>query len=104
MVFTTFNFLLFFPFVLLVSYLTPIRFRWLTLLVISYLFYTNVKPIFTLLLVGVTLSTYLFTMLIDREKEDRKKKIWMRVNIILILLPLFFFKYFGEINNQLIDC
>jgi D-alanyl-lipoteichoic acid acyltransferase DltB (MBOAT superfamily) len=42
-------------------------------------------------------------MLIDREKEDRKKKIWMRVNIILILLPLFFFKYFGEINNQLID-
>jgi len=62
-----------------------------------------VKPIYTLLLIGVTTSTYYFTWLINREEDDRKKTRWMRINIVLILLPLFFFKYFGEINNQLIE-
>lgn len=103
MVFTSFNFLIFFPIIIVISYLTPKRYRWLTLLMISYLFYTNINPVFTLLLLSVTVCTYFFTRLIHNTENDQKRTIYLRANIVLILLPLIFFKYFGDINNQLLE-
>lgn len=100
--FTSFNFLIFFPLVGVLYYVTPAKYRWLTLLIASYYFYIIIKPVFALLLAGVTISTYLFTRLIDKTKIESQKKNYMIINIILILLPLFFFKYFSEINTGLI--
>lgn len=102
MVFTSFNFLIFFPVLAVVYYITPAKFRWLTLLIASYFFYINIKPVFALLLIYVTFSTYFFTFLIDKTKVESKKKSYMVINIVLILLPLFFFKYFVVINNAII--
>ena len=102
MVFTSFNFLIFFPLVGVLYYITPARFRWLTLLIASYFFYINIKPVFALLVAGITISTFVFTRLIDKTKIESTKKRLMVINVILILLPLFFFKYFSEINNALI--
>jgi alginate O-acetyltransferase complex protein AlgI len=102
MYFTSFNFLIFFPLLAIVYYITPAKFRWFTLLVLSYFFYINVKPVFSILLAGVTLSTYVFTRLIDRTKIESWKKILMVINIVLILIPLFFFKYFSSINGGII--
>ena len=99
MFFTSFNFLIFFFILIVVYYCTPRKVRWLTLLVASYFFYINIKPVFALLLAAVTLSTYFFTRLIDGTPVEAKKKIFKICNIILVLLPLFFFKYFGVINN-----
>ncbi len=101
MVFTSFNFLIFFPIVAIVYYLTPKKYRWLSLLIASYFFYINIKPVFALLTIGISLSTYIFTKLIDNTEDENKKKNYMVVNIILILLPLFFFKYFNEINSSI---
>lgn len=101
MVFTSFNFLIFFPIVAILYYVTPKKYRWLTLLIVSYFFYINIKPVFALLTIGITLSTYLFTRLIDGTENEKKKRNYMVINIILILIPLFFFKYFNEINNGL---
>ena len=103
MVFTSFNFIIFFFLVIVVYYCTPKKIRWFTLLFASYFFYINIKPVFALLLAGVTLSTYLFTRLIDNTDTDSKKRKFKILNIILILLPLFFFKYFGVINNGMIS-
>lgn len=103
MVFTSFNFLLFFPLLAVVYYITPAKFRWLTLLIASYFFYINIKPVFALLLIYVTFFTYFFTRLIDKTNVESKKKSFMVINIILILLPLFFFKYFGVLNNGIIN-
>lgn len=100
--FTSFNFLIFFPLVGVLYYVTPTKYRWLTLLVTSYFFYINIKPVFALLVAGVTISTYFFARLIDKTPNESKKKNLMVINIILILLPLFFFKYFSEINSGLI--
>lgn len=99
MVFTSFNFLLFFPALTILYFLTPARHRWIILLAGSYFFYINTKPVYALLLAGVSLSTYIFTTLIDKTSKESKKKGYMITNIILILLPLFFFKYFGVIND-----
>lgn len=102
MVFTSFNFLIFFPLLAIVYWLTPAKFRWLLLLIASYFFYINIKPVFALVLAGVTGSTWLFTILMDKTTVDSKKKRFMIINIILILLPLFFFKYFSSINDGVI--
>lgn len=102
MVFTSFNFLMFFPVLVLVFWITPAKYRWITLLIASYFFYINVKPVFALLVAGITLSTYFFTRLIDNTEVEAKKKKYMIINIMLILLPLFFYKYFGTINTGLI--
>jgi alginate O-acetyltransferase complex protein AlgI len=102
MVFTSFNFLAFFPLVGVLFWITPTKYRWLTLLVASYFFYINIKPVFALLTFGVTLSTYTFTRLIDKTDVESRKKAFTIINIILILLPLFFFKYFTIINNGLL--
>jgi alginate O-acetyltransferase complex protein AlgI len=102
MVFTSFNFLILFPLLGVIYWITPAQYRWITLLIASYFFYINIKPVFALLLGGVTLSTYMFSRLIDNTTIETKKKRYMLINIILILLPLFFFKYFSSINDGFI--
>jgi len=103
MVFTSLNFLLFFPAVILLFYITPIKYRWTTLLVASYFFYLNIEPVFGLLTALITLSTYFFTRLIDKVKDDKQKSKYMYINISIVLLPLFFFKYFTAINDGIFD-
>jgi len=103
MVFTSFNFLLFFPGLIAVYFLTPIRFRWPVLLIASYFFYINIKPVFALLLVYISLVTYLLTRLMEKTEVESKRKTCLLINITLILLPLIFFKYFSVINNYLIN-
>jgi len=99
MTFTSFNFLIFFPLLAVIYYLFPARLRWIVLLIASYFFYINIKPVYALLTTGITLSTYLFTRLIDKSDSEPGKKAFMIINVVLILLPLFFFKYFGAINS-----
>ena len=99
MIFTSINFLLFFPLLTLLFYLTPLKWRSLLLLVASILFYLNMSPLYLLLLLGVGTSTFLFTKAIANTKNEKKKYTFLLTNVILILLPLFFFKYFGAINN-----
>lgn len=103
MVFTSFNFLIFFPLLAILYWLTPAKFRYMLLLVASYFFYINIKPVFALLLAGVTLSTYIFTNLMDKTNLESRKQSFMVLNIIIILLPLFFFKYFAAINSSVIE-
>ncbi len=100
--FTTFHFLIFFPLLALLYWITPAKYRWITLLIASYFFYINLKPVLALVLAGITLSTYIFTRLIDGTADESKKKHFMVINIILILLPLLFYKYFTVVNNELI--
>ncbi len=99
MSFTSINFLLFFPLLTVVYWFTPAKYRWVTLLLASYFFYINLKPVFALLTAGVTVSTYLFARLIDKTSNEVEKKRYMRINVFMILLPLFFFKYFSNINE-----
>lgn len=103
MIFTSFNFLIFFPVVLILFYLTPVKYRWVTLLIASYFFYINIKPVYALLTIGITTSTFIFTRLIDGTANENRKMNFMVINIILILLPLLVFKYFSVINNELLN-
>ncbi len=103
MLFTSFNFLVFFPTVICIYYLLPEKYRWTFLLIVSYFFYININPVYALLLAGVTINTYIFTNLIYKTKSEKKKKWLLIADIILTLLPLFFFKYYNFLNQSIFD-
>lgn len=103
MTFTSFNFLIFFPLVIIIYNLIPQRMRLWYLLVVSYLFYINLQPVYALLLVLVTLTTFFFTKAIASSQSEKTKHRLLIGGILLILLPLFFFKYFSFINNSIIS-
>jgi D-alanyl-lipoteichoic acid acyltransferase DltB (MBOAT superfamily) len=103
MTFASFNFLLFFPLVVILFNLIPQRGKVWFLLVASYFFYINLQPVYALLLALVTGSTYLFTKGIYETKSDIKKHKLLIWGIIVVILPLFFFKYFGFINNSIFE-
>ena len=101
MTFTSFNFLLFFPLVVILYNIVPQRWKVWLLLLASYFFYINLQPVYALLLAGVTLSTYFFAKYVSTTKSEKKKQRLLVLGIILVMLPLFFFKYFGFINETI---
>jgi alginate O-acetyltransferase complex protein AlgI len=84
---------LFLPLFLAVYYLTPTRFRSITLLVASYFFYAWWRIDFLGLLVLTTLWTYVFGRLIDRFEGTRAAKVYCGVGVSGCLAVLGVFKY-----------
>lgn len=91
MTFTSFTFLLFFPLVVVIYNLIPQKCRLYFLLLASLFFYISLQPVYVLLLVGVTISTYLFTREISKERAEKKKGVLQVLGIIVTIFPLFFF-------------
>ena len=75
MIFNSFNFLIVFPILFLLYYLIPAKLqKWrnVYLLLVSYLLYANWKPVYALILLGVTFVTYLFARWIEDGKRSVK--------------------------------
>ena len=102
MVFTSLQFLLFFPLLTVMYYATPIKWRQIVLLLAGIFFYLNMSPVYLMLLLGVCTTTYFSTNAIQNSNDDQTKQRYKIANIILILLPLLFFKYFAAINNGIL--
>lgn len=101
MIFNSFNFIVFFPLIFLLYYAIPAKYgraRNFYLFAVSYLLYLQWKPVYALILLGVTAITYYAARLVERCK--RPKPI-LTVGVILALLPLAFFKYFNFINETI---
>ncbi len=93
-----------YPFLFLLYYAIPARWREVRngyLLIVSYLLYMNFNAVFALVLLGVTLLTYLTGRHLDEWKKNlRGGKIRLSVVVLLTLLPLLFFKYYNFINSS----
>ena len=115
MTFISFIFWLVFPCVFLIYWILPdrievggrnsdnqrvVRPRNLFLLVASYLFYANWKPAFTLILLLVTVLTYLGARYLDAKEAHRKKGVIFTF-ALLVLLPLLVFKYYNFVNESI---
>ena len=103
MIYNSLNFLILFPLIFLGYYVIPAKYqkaRNLFLLVVSYGLYLNWKPVYALVLLVVTATTYTGAILLEKN-EKRKLIIWL--GGALSLLPLVFFKYFNFINETVID-
>lgn len=110
MIFNSFQFIWLFPLIFigyyLLSYLLsgkfPERQRKISnalLLIVSYGLYAQTNMAYTLILLGVTLITYLFALLIERSDANKRKKHLIACGASLALLPLLVFKYYNFIIN-----
>ena len=101
MLFNSFSFLVFFPIVCIVYFILPYKYRWLFLLVASYYFYMNWKPIYALLIFVSTLITYSSSIFIHKYQDEKiKKRFFLIISLILNFGILFVYKYFNFINES----
>ena len=106
MIYNSFFFILTFPFIFLFYYLIPARYqKWRNniLLIISYTLYVSWKPVYALILLGVTGVTYYSALKIEQSQIQKRRKRILILGVVLALLPLAFFKYFNFINEVLVD-
>ena len=110
MIFNSFEFLWLFPIIFCVYYLIisqkKILKKWpqignLVLIFISYGLFLKWEPVYGIVLFGVTVVTYLFALLIEKNKAYGQKKYLVFMGITLALLPLLVFKYYNFLNAQL---
>lgn len=101
MLFNSFTYLLFLPFVTLVFFLLPHRFRWLFLLLASCFFYMFFKPEYILILAFTIVIDYYAGLLIASTEEKRRKKWYLTMSIFANVLILAVFKYYNFINDNI---
>ena len=101
MLFNSLQFLVFFPVVLLITYVLPKRVRYIWLLVASYFFYMCWNAVYALLILASTFVTYVSGLLIDdlefSDLDDRacerRQKLVIAASFLINLGILFYFKY-----------
>lgn len=79
MIYNSFNFIVLYPLIFLLYYLIPAKCqkgRNVFLLVVSYLLYLNWKPIYALILFGVTAITYFLAIQI-KKSFHRRRLVWL---------------------------
>ena len=79
--------------VLVIYFIVPFKFKNLVLLVTSLVFYFYGEPIYTLLMLAATLSSYIHGLLIDKFKGTKWAKVFLWSSVITSLAVLGFFKY-----------
>ena len=94
MLFNSFQFLLFFPFVTILYFLIPHKFRWLHLLIASCYFYMAFVPIYILILFGTIVIDYIAGIMIENAEGGRRKSFLM-MSIFANVGVLVFFKYYN---------
>lgn len=93
MLFNSFEFLVFFPLVIMVYFVLPVKWRWIWLLISSYYFYMCWNPVYILLLLFSTGVSYVGGRLLGKIHTEEKRKIVLGLAVIINFSVLFWFKY-----------
>ena len=107
MAFNSWQYYLFLPIVILVTYMLPPKGRKLWLLAVSYFFYMCWQPAYALLILFSTFVTYAAALALERGREDiqsvSRKKLIVGVAVVANLSVLAVFKYFNFFSGLLED-
>ncbi|MBQ2943914.1 MAG: MBOAT family protein [Ruminococcus sp.] len=103
MVFSSLTFWFFYlPCVLLIYYAVPKKARNIALFVVSLAFYGWGEPVYILLMLFTILVNYFAGMLIEKaEGNEKKRRMWLILSVVVNLGLLVFFKYSGMIVDTL---
>jgi alginate O-acetyltransferase complex protein AlgI len=94
MFFNSFSYFVFLPIVLLLFLFTPDRWRWLLLLLASYVFYGFLlKPALLVVLTVVIVLTFWFGKLIEQSQDIHSRKRMLYLGVAANLWFLLYFKY-----------
>ena len=91
MLFNSLQYLVFLPTVFLLYWITPHKLRVPLLLTASYVFYMSWKPVYGLLIAGLTLGNFFLVPFIARSVKH--KKTWLGIVVAANLITLAIFKY-----------
>jgi D-alanyl-lipoteichoic acid acyltransferase DltB (MBOAT superfamily) len=91
LLFNSLQYLVFLPTVFLLYWFLPHKVRVPLLLVASYVFYMSWRPVYGLLILGLTVGNFLLVPLIARFEQH--KKAWLALVIAANLITLGIFKY-----------
>jgi len=101
MLFNSLQFIFFFPVVVTLYFALNQKYRWKVLLIASYYFYMCWNYKFVLLLFTATIICYSGAIWISRSKKKLFRNGILLLTIVLMLGPLFFFKYFNFFSYSL---
>ncbi len=101
MLFNSYEFIIFFPIVIILYFLIPHRYRWIMLLISSYIFYMAWRAEYIILIIVSTLIDYTMSIQMDKTDSDKKRKACLMVSIVVNLGLLFVFKYFNFVNESI---
>ena len=92
----------FLPIVLAVYYIVPRKFRNAFLLLANLIFYGWGEPVFILIMIVSVVSNYIFGLLIEKYRDNQKrKKTFLVLSLVISLGLLAVFKYTGMITETL---
>ena len=95
---------LFFLFCLIVFptyFMLPHRFRWVLLLISSFVFYTVGNGWYVLLLLTSTLVDYWLAVRIDESQHATRRRLYLAISLLLNFGVVFVFKYLDFFNQSL---
>ena len=101
MLFNSIEFLIFFPVVTILFYVTHHKYRWILLLLASCVFYMFFIPQYIFILFVTILIDYIAAVYIERNASERIKRKYLVISIISTCLVLFVFKYFDFFNQNM---
>jgi len=99
LLFNSFEFLFFFPVVTVLYFALPHAWRWPLLLTASCVFYISFIPKYLLILAAIIVVDYSAGLLIERTPEQRLRRIYLVVSLVVTVAILAFFKYFNFLNE-----
>ena len=103
MLFNSFGYLIFLPVVVALFWACPLKFRPALLLVASYVFYMTWKPIYGLLILGLTVMNFAFGYFINKSTKRRKLLLTFGVAANLLVLAYYKYAYFAvEVANDVL--
>lgn len=94
MLFNSFQFLAFFPVVLIGYFVIPNKIKYIWMLIASYYFYMCWNPSYALLILTVTGVTYICGMVIDKSRKYTTRRFVLILGILFPVGILLYFKYF----------
>ncbi len=103
MTFNSWEFILFYPIVLLLYFVLPKKAKWPMLLVASYIFYLAYQPELVFLIFGTTLVSWICSKVISRTEKQWLKNLSITLTLIVSLGVLFFYKYFDFLAGTVFD-
>lgn len=100
MTFNSWEFLLFYPIVLLLYFVLPKKLKWPMLLIASYYFYMCYQAELVVLILGTTIVSWIASRIIEAKTDPRIRKLCLAVTLVICLGVLFFYKYFNFLSGS----
>lgn len=100
MTFNSIEFLIFYPIILLLNFITPLKYRWIPLLALSMYFYLYTSAELIFLIVFTILVSWVCSLIIEQSKSPFIRKLCITVTLIVCLGILAFFKYYNFLADS----